>query len=77
MSKNLREEDMARLRAAVHTLNEFYDSVQIFTTRHDPEESGGTVSVSYGEGNWYARVGYIRDWLVTQDERTREDAREK
>lgn len=68
-------EDMARLRAAINQLGEHFDTVQIFTTRHEMGSDDGTVSCVLGIGNWYARCGVIREWLIKRDEDTRESIR--
>lgn len=59
-------DDIAKLRNHVSQLMEFFDTVQIFVTRHVNNETG-TIAAQYGDGNWYARRGQIGDWLVKQD----------
>lgn len=54
-------------------LAEHFDSVQIFVTRHRGEDSI-TQNMEVGRGNFYARLGHIRDWLNMQDEFTRRHA---
>jgi hypothetical protein len=76
MNKRMSEEDEKRVRTAVQTLAEFFDTVQIFCTRQENTE-GGTIHVQRGEGNWFARVGQTRDWLLHHDEVTREQARKR
>jgi hypothetical protein len=41
-------------------LMEHFDTVQIFVTRH---ESGTTVHLDGGRGNWFARHGQIMEWV--------------
>lgn len=43
-----------------------FDSVQIFVTKHRPEEDA-TSAYTLGAGNWFARLGHIREWGVRQD----------
>lgn len=62
---------MERVKQACQVLIEHFDTVQIFVTRHEPEQEGGTVNVAYGEGNWFARYGFICDYMIRQDEHTR------
>jgi hypothetical protein len=64
------EEDMKRIKEAAASLGEHFDTVQIFVTRHDAD-SIGSVNATYGSGNWFARLGLVRDWLIRQDEFTR------
>lgn len=65
------DEDMKRIRDACEVLSEHYDTVQIFVTRHDAGGVGGTVSATWGSGNWFARHGQVREWLVKDDELVR------
>lgn len=68
-------EEMRRVREACETLNEHFDAVHIFASVHEAGQEDGTVNVSYGLGNWFARYGQIREWLVKTDERSREHVR--
>lgn len=67
------EADLEMLQKHVEQLGEHFDSVQIFCTRHEPPD--GTVNVSYGSGNWFARFGHVSDWLTKSSERTKEYVR--
>lgn len=58
-------------------LGEHFDSVQIFATRLKDEGDKGTVHVQYGSGNWFARYGHIRHWLITEDEDARISVRKE
>lgn len=68
MSDHDDSEDAKRIKDAVHALSEYYDTVQIFATRHESGKENGTVHWQYGVGNFYARYGYVRGWLLMQDE---------
>lgn len=46
-------------------LVEHFDSVQIVCTKR---HQSGTLIVPRGEGNWYARYGSVRDWVLRQEE---------
>lgn len=70
-------DDLQRIEAVISQLGEHFDSVMIFCTRHDEGQEGGTVNCALGSGNWYARYGQCREWLITNDERTRESVREE
>lgn len=67
--------DMARVQEHVNKLIEFYDSVHVFCTRHEPQTEGGTITVNLGAGNWHARYGQITEWTIKQDEYARISAR--
>jgi hypothetical protein len=71
-------DDVERVKAACRVLGEHFDCVQIFASRHeDKYESDGTVNVAYGDGNWFARYGQVVEWMIRQDERTRDHIREE
>jgi len=46
-------------------LSEHFDTVQIFTTRH---EEGETSVIETGAGNWFARYGHVRKWVDEQEQ---------
>lgn len=71
-----RDEELAMLKAAAAKLGEHFDTVHIFTTRYDGREVG-TVFVNSGIGNWFARYGQVRDWLLREEEATRTDQHER
>lgn len=74
MSERQDKDDSERLQKAIDTLGEFYDAVQIFANRHEPEH-GGTIFSSRGVGNWYSRYGQVKTWIISEEERTKEDLR--
>lgn len=65
------EQQLGILKKAVHDLGEHFDSVQIFVTTHQPAEVGGTLHAAAGVGNWYARFGQIREWMIRTEESTK------
>jgi len=67
--------DLARVRKHAEELGEHFDGVQIFCSRHEAGTEDGTIHVTYGGGNWFARYGQIREWLIQKDEQTREKVR--
>lgn len=56
------EKDVDRLRHAAATLAEYFDSVQIFVTRH-AEDGKSTGHLEYGAGNNYAIFGQVWSWV--------------
>lgn len=58
---------------AAEQLGEHFDTVQIFVTRHESGEKGGTLHNQSGVGNWYARYGQVREWVDQQEEVARRD----
>lgn len=69
------EQDLSRVRTAVESLSEHFDTVQIMATRSTGEKDGNTINVSIGRGNWFARYGQIRQWITKQDEGARWESR--
>lgn len=65
--QTIRDEDMKRIQAALDLLSEHFDTVQVFCTRHEAGRLEGTVTADMGTGNWYARYGQVRAWLLHQD----------
>lgn len=69
------DDDLKRVTEALNSLGEHFDSVHIFATRHEPATENGTVAVQRGVGNWFARYGQVREWVLKRDESSREQAR--
>lgn len=65
--------DMERVKAAVQTLMEHFDTVQIFASRYEieSERNGETTEIAYGDGNWFARFGQVKEWIVCTEQRSR------
>ncbi len=60
------KEQVDILRQHASQLAEHFDAVQIIATRYAPENDG-TVIVSWGAGNWFARYGSVGAWLRKED----------
>ena len=58
-----------RVQAVADQLGKDFDAVQVLASKVDAD--GNTITIAVGTGNWYARYGQIRDWLVTHEEHTR------
>jgi hypothetical protein len=67
--------DLARLDACLAHLGEHFDTVQIFTTKHDGGDDATTHSFKKGIGNWYARFGQVMEWVTQSNEDARIDVR--
>ncbi len=68
------EADLKRCEDAARALGEYFDTVHIFVTRHESCRDG-TVNIQWGQGNWFARKGQISEWLLREEEDTREHVR--
>lgn len=58
--------DVERVKAACATLMEFFDSVQIFATRHNGGDNA-TTHIQFGDGPWFTRYGQIQHWMIGQN----------
>jgi hypothetical protein len=72
-----RSADIEMLRKAAEALGDHFDTCQIFCTRHMPAELDGTRTVNYGTGNWFARYGQVKHWIIEHEEVARENARDQ
>ena len=68
-------DDMKLVEKAVQELGEHYETVMVFCTRHESGQENGTVRVIKGSGNWFARYGVVREWLIREEETSRSVAR--
>lgn len=75
MSEEKRQEqdDRKRIDDALKTLSEHFDSVHIFVTRHEGSLDG-SIAANVSSGNYYARYGQIREWVLMNEE-TMKDSR--
>lgn len=71
------EPDIERIQKCIDQLSEHFDSVQVFCTRHEMGTDDGTINCTQGQGNWFARYGQIRAWVVRMEESDREQMRER
>lgn len=67
------KQDMEQVEKALATLAEHFDTVQIFCTRHEAAKRDGTLNLSMGRGNWFARFGHVQSWIETQKEGSRNE----
>lgn len=62
------QQDSELIENALNTLGEHFDSITIFANKH---EGKGTEYLADGRGNWYGRIGQIREWLLKEDHKSR------
>ena len=60
------DRDLEIVKQHTAALHEHFDSVQIFCTRYESKEKG-TIRVTFGLGDWFARYGVTRLWTDGQD----------
>ena len=56
----IEQADRGHVEAAMAQLSKHFDSVQVFVTRQEGQQ---TLAFSDGVGNWYARYGQVGEWL--------------
>ena len=66
-----RPTEQERVQKALAELSEHFDTVAIFTTRHENHE---TFTTDEQSGNWYAIYGHISEWMEQQKEIQRNNA---
>lgn len=74
MSDEIEDKDLKIIREIAEKLGEHFDSVQIFCTRYESDECG-TISAKWGIGNWFSRIGQVREWIARHDEESRLEMR--
>jgi len=67
------DEELALLDKHLAMLSEHYPNVHIFANRMN--DDGSTVSVQRGIGNWHARIGQMKAFIIYEDERYRQQLR--
>ena len=65
------EREMAVMKSHVAQLSEHFDVVQILASRH---VGATTTNWQFGAGNWFARYGLARMWLVREEEEARRES---
>lgn len=56
-------------------LAEHVDSVRIFVTKTGDGSTSNSGAITTGRGNLYAQLGQVKEWILTQDEYVKENAR--
>jgi hypothetical protein len=64
---NQNERDFQRIQASCVGLGEHFDTVHILATKLT-DDGRDTVKFSWGKGNWYARYGQIREWVLLEEQ---------
>ena len=75
-SEEQKEADINRLKQTARDLAEHFEAVQIFASRvvnhgdapDNPDIEGGTTSVNWGEGNYHARYGQVKKWVIASED---------
>jgi predicted CoA-binding protein len=59
------EEKQELIQSLIESITDRFDTIQVFTTSHN-RETGETTYIGMGTGNFYARIGQIKEWLQLQ-----------
>lgn len=70
----IREHDIKLVDDSLKTLSEHFDSVRIFVTRHENDDTG-TMNLCKGSGNWFTAYGHIKKWIAIEEEAFRIESR--
>lgn len=65
MPSAISDTDQQRVTDAATLLQEHFDSVRIFVTRHG-EDGETTTQFDAGRGNFYAQFGQVSEWIEIQ-----------
>lgn len=61
--------------AAVKHLAGHFDSVSVFVTYTLPDRPDSTFSITRHAGNFFARYGIVKEWIMREEESIKEDER--
>jgi hypothetical protein len=56
-------------------LGEHFQSVRIFVSKSSDDGNANTLHYNTGRGDFLSQRGHVRDWMLYNDEATREKAR--
>ncbi len=70
-------DDLKWLNRIADTLDERFDSVVVLVTRRDITTKCRTIHFSVARGNYYAKMGQIREYLAKEDEASRMEVRDE
>jgi hypothetical protein len=59
-------DDMSVIKSHCTELMKKFDTVQIFCSRHEVD-TGGTVNCHTGQGNFFARYGHVKQWVIKEE----------
>lgn len=77
MNNDEQKNDMELIQKHVDALSEHFDTVQVFVTSKQEGLEGNTINANIGSGNWFARYGQVRTWLLKADERSKLEVKEE
>ena len=70
------EEALRLAKECSAKISEFADTVQVFISVYDAS-TGTTRHITHGAGNWFAREGQVREWVLQNEERSRSEVHEE
>ena len=73
--KDPRDVDLERLMDACDRLSAYFETVQIFATKPNKDKDNSTLMFNQGQGNYFARYGQVKDWILREEEVSRNQVR--
>ncbi len=67
--------DLKMIQECLDKLSNHFCTVHVFVTRYESDDVG-THSIQRGVGNWYARIGHIKSWLLRMNAQDLEKGRQ-
>lgn len=71
-NEELHEKELKKTASQLKSFG--FDSVRIITTIDNGAE---TISMHHGIGNFYAQYGAVKEWVIRQEEYTKQNARQE
>jgi len=69
MTEDQRDKKLELIRNQVRVLMQSFDTVQIFCSKYETEHGNHTYEYQSGDGNFLARYGQVRGWVIHEDAR--------
>jgi hypothetical protein len=66
LNGNEENSDMSVIEKHCTELMKKFDTVQLFCSRHEID-TGGTVNCHTGQGNFFARYGHVKQWVLKEE----------
>lgn len=65
MDEKRNDKKMELIKNQAKILSGSFDAIQIFATQYD-KETGSTNAFAFGDGNWHARLGIVKEWYESK-----------
>lgn len=72
MNDEQRDKKLELIKNQCRVLLESFDTVQIFCSKFEGKPDDNTSHYTYGNGNWFARYGQIKEWTIYEEGKFKE-----